>query len=120
MAGITFQVLKYDPSIGAPDSVLLNAVTNGNYTTGVGGTTVDLDPAKFADPNGVGILGEPLNQPVTPPSIAACALANGVYAQLTPGATLNANKITLWNSEGSEFGTGAYPAGTLVVRLPLR
>ena len=119
MAGITFQVLKYEPSLN-PDSVLLNCVTSGDYVTAQGGTTVDLDPSTFSDPNGVGVLGEPLNQPVTPPSIESCALAGGVYAQLTPGATLNANKISLWTNNDAELGNTAYPAGTLVVRLPLR
>jgi len=118
MAGITFQVLRYEPSIN-PDTVILNAVMSGNYVTGQGGTTVNLNPSTFTDPNGVGILGVPLSQPTTPPSIDACALANGVYAELTPGATLAANKIVLWNSEGSEFGNAAYPAGTLTIRLPL-
>lgn len=118
--GITFQVLRYEPSIGAPDSVILNAVMAGNYVTGQGGTTVDLDPSTFTDPNGIGILGDPLNQPKTPPSIETCQLAGGDYAQITPGATLNANKISFWTNNNAELGNGAYPAGTLTIKLPLR
>jgi hypothetical protein len=118
--GITFQVLKYEPSIGAPDDVLLKAVMTGDYATAQGGTVINLNPSAFADPNGVGVLGEPLNPPVTPPSIESCQLANGVYAELTPGTTLVNSTITLWDSEGSEFGNAAYPVGTLVVKLPLR
>jgi hypothetical protein len=118
--GIKFQVLKYVPSIGAPDAVLLNSVMSGNYVPGQGGTTVDLNPGTFSDPNSVGVLGEPLNQPTTPPSIESCQLAAGVYAQLTPGATLATNKISLWTNNNAELGNTAYPAGTLVVKLPLR
>ena len=117
---ITFQVLKYLPSIGAPDSVLLNAVLAGDYVTDIGGTVINLNPGTFLDPNGVGILGEPLNPPKTPPSIYACELANGVYAQLTPGSTLANSTITLWTNDDAEFGSDAYPAGTLIVELPLR
>ena len=119
-AGITFQVLRYEPSIGAPDSVILNCVTSGNYVAAQGGTTVDFDPAKFADPNGIGILGGPLNPPKTPPSIENCQLANGDYAQITVGATLNAYKISFWTNNNAELGNGAYPAGTLTIKLPLR
>ena len=117
------KVLKYIPSIGSPDSVLLAITPSGNYTTAIGGDPLDLNPKTFTDPNGVGVLGEPLNQPKTPPTIQAQAL-DGYYAQLIPGATLGANAIAFYEAEGTELGNGAYPAailnGTLTVELPLR
>jgi hypothetical protein len=118
---LAFKVLKYLPSIGAPDSVLLGVTPTGNYTTG--GDTANLNPSTFSDPNGVGVLGDPLNQPTTPPSIHSQSLS-GYYAQLIPGATLATNKIQFFASEGSELAQGAYPAailnGSLTVELPLR
>ena len=119
MAGITFQVLKYAPEIN-PDHVLLNAVMTGNYVTGQGGTTVNLNPSTFADPNGIGILGEPLALPKLPPYVEACALANGVYAQLNVGTNLSNCQIELFTNAAGELGNGAYPAGTLIIDLPLR
>jgi hypothetical protein len=120
---LAFSVLKYIPSIGAPDSVLLKCTPSGNYTTAEGGDTANLNPKTFTDPLCVGVLGEPLNQPATPPSIKEQALG-GYYAQLIPGATLGANAIAFYESEGNELGSGGYPAaitgGTLTVELPLR
>ena len=120
--GLTAKVLRYEP-INNPDSVILGITAAGNYTTAVGGSTLNLNPSQFSDPNGVGVLGEPMNQPATPPSVQAQAMA-GYYAQLIPGATLAVNKVAFYASEGAELGTGAFPAailnGTLTVRLPLR
>jgi hypothetical protein len=116
-------ILKYVPTIGSPDYALVKVTPSGNYVTAVGGDALNLNPSALTDPNGVGLLGQPLSQPTEPPSIEGEALA-GYYAQLVPGATLDANKITFWVSEAGELGSGAYPAailnGTLVVKVPLR
>lgn len=112
-------ILKYTPRSNPDYAILLIAVT-GNYVAG--GDTINLNPSAIKDPNGVGLLGDPLNQPKTPPTIDAQALG-GYYAQLDPGTTLATNKIQFYTSEGNELAAGAYPAGitggTLTVKLPV-
>jgi hypothetical protein len=112
-------IVKYTPN-GVPNEAIVSIAASGNYVTG--GDTVNLNPQNIKDPNGVGLIGYPENQPKTPPSIDAQALS-GYYAQLVPGATLGANKIQFFLSEGNELAAGAYPAailgGTLTVKLPV-
>ena len=123
--GLAFKILRYSPT-NNPDTAEIGVTATGNYVTAVGGSAADLSPGNISDPNGVGLLGEPSNQPSTPPSIEAESL-DGYYAELIPaaaGAALSGNKIRFWVSEGVELGSGAFPAailnGTLTIRLPLR
>ena len=112
-------ILKYTPRSN-PDYAVIKITASGNYVAG--GDTLNLNPSAITDPNGVGLLGDPLNQPRTPPAIDAESLS-GYYAELIPGATLATNKIQFFLSEGNELAAGAYPAaitgGTLTVRLPV-
>ena len=117
------KVLRYEPADN-PDSVILGITASGDYTTGIGGDPLDLDPSAFADPNGIGVLGEPTSQPATPPSIEAQAIG-GYVPELIPGATLAENAIVFYDlSTGAELASEAYPAaiadGTLTVKVPLR
>lgn len=117
---LAFKVLRYTPA-NNPDTVELGVTVSGNYVTN--GDTANLNPSQYADPNGLGVLGEPLSQPVTPPSVVEENLG-GYYANVVPGATLAANLIKFYQPGGAEVAAGAYPAaitgGTLTIRVPLR
>lgn len=110
---------KYDPQFG-PRFALLKITRSGNYVAG--GDAVNLNPGTWTDPNGLGILGDPLNVPQTPVAVDSEA-DQGYIATIVPGATLATFKIQYWSAEGVELGAGAYPAaisgGSLVLRLPV-
>lgn len=114
------QLLAYRPLIN-PDHAILKVVASGSYVT-VTGDTLNLNPSSWSDPNGKGLLGEPLNATKLPPSVDDQNLG-GYYAQFVPGTTLANGKIHFYLSEGSELGSGAYPAaitgGVLTVKVPL-
>ena len=82
--GLAFKILRYSPT-NNPDTAEIGVTATGNYVTAVGGSAADLSPGNISDPNGVGLLGEPSNQPSTPPSIEAESL-DGYYAELIPAA----------------------------------
>ena len=112
-------IQRYTPK-GIPDFALIKVSRSGNYVAG--GDIVNLNPGTWTDPNGVGILGYPLNVPKLPIAVDSEA-DQGYIATIVPGATLAAFKIQYWSAEGVELGAGAYPAaisgGSLVLRVPL-
>lgn len=105
----------------SPQFALVKVTRTGNYTTG--GDPVNLNPSAWSDPNGMGLLGEPLAVPGLPVAIDSEA-DTGYYAQIVAGATLAAFKIQYFTSEGNELAQAAYPNailnGTLVLRVPLK
>lgn len=115
------KLLGYLPT-DSPDWAVIQAVASGSYTT-VTGDTLNLNPSSWTDPNGKGLLGEPLNATTMPPSIETENLG-GYYAQFVPGTTLANGKVHFYSSQGSELGSGAYPAaitgGVLTIKVPLR
>jgi hypothetical protein len=121
MAVTQVKLLRYEPSIGAPDFALVQPVEAGNYSTN--GDTVNLNPGSWTDPNGIGILGEPTNLPSLPVAIDSEAIG-GYYAQWSAGTTLGNGKLVLYQPGGAQVAAGAVPAaisgGTIVLRVPLR
>lgn len=117
---LALKVLRYTPADN-PDTVELGVTASGNYVTS--GDTANLNPSTYTDPNGLGVIGQPLSQPVTPPSVVGESLS-GYYAQLIPGTTLATNKIQFFQPGGTEVSAGAYPAqitgGKLTIRVPLK
>lgn len=116
------KLLGYFPTIGAPDWAVIQAVASGSYTI-VTGDTLNTSPSAWSDPNGKGILGEPLALTTIPPSVETENLG-GYYAQFVPGTTLSNGKIHFYSSQGAELASGAYPAaitgGVLTIKVPLR
>lgn len=112
-------IQRYTPRMN-PDFALVKVARTGNYTTG--GDTVNLNPGTWTDPNGVGLLGQPLAVTKTPVAVDSEADV-GYYAQIVAGATLATFKIQYFASEGAELAQAAYPAailnGSLVLRIPL-
>jgi hypothetical protein len=117
---LTPKLLAYRPIIN-PDHAIVQFVASGNYPN-PGGDTANLNPSSWSDPNGKGLLGDPLNPTTVPPSIETENIG-GYYAQFVPGTTLANGKIHFYASEGSELANGAYPAaisgGVLTVKVPL-
>lgn len=113
-------VLRYTPP-GTPDTAELGVTPSGNYVAG--GDLMNLNPSAFTDPNGVGVLGEPLAVPKTPPAVDV-ENAAGYYAEIVIGATLAAFKLQWFQPGGAEVAAGAYPAQILAavakIRMPLR
>lgn len=120
MAVTSIKLLGYLPT-DSPDWAIVQPVMGGNYVTG--GDTLNLNPAVWTDPNGKGVLGEPLNPTAIPPAVDSENIG-GNYAQVIPGATLATTKIKLFAPGGAEVGAGAMPAaisgGVITVRVPLR
>ena len=116
------KLLGYLPT-DSPDWAVIQAVPSGNYTTNVGGDTLSISPGDYTDPNGKGVLGEPNVLTTIPPSTETENIG-GYYAQFIPGTTLKNGKVKFYQSQGSELGTGAYPAaitgGVLTFKVPLR
>ena len=118
---ITPNVSKYSPA-GVPDTLFLQLVFTGLYTTG--GDNLNLNPSAFKDPNGKGILGYPQDVPKEGVSVFSQNFT-GAYAlyeaQVVQGTTLANFKVQI-QSGGVELGAGAYPAGILnqsiVVEVP--
>lgn len=112
-------VNRYTPP-GTPDTVELAVTPSGDYVTD--GDALNLDPSTFEDPNGIGVLGQPLNVPVGKVTVDV-ENADGYYAQIVPAATLAAFKLLWFSTEGTQLAAGAYPAAItgaqIVIRLPL-
>ena len=112
-------IQRYMPR-SIPDFALAKITRTGNYVAG--GDLVNLNPGTWTDPNGIGVLGYPVNVPKTPVAVDSES-DSGYYAQVVPGATLATFKIQYFSSQGAELAAAAYPAGilngTLVLRVPL-
>jgi hypothetical protein len=112
-------VTAYTPP-GTPDTVELAVTPSGNYAAG--GDTINLNPSAFRDPNGVGVLGQPLSVPTRRVRVVANN-AGGYYPQFVPGATLATSKLQWFAPGGAEVAAGAYPAAItgaqVTVYLPL-
>ena len=94
---------RIDPIIGSAFSNviegLFNLVLTGNYTTGVGGVTIDFTQS------GANLVGT--SQP--PLSIWLDSGDTGGYQIVfVPGTTLANSKMIIYTSQGSELGSGAY------------
>lgn len=114
------KLLGYLPTDN-PDWAVIQAVATSNYVTG--GDTLSVAPAAYTDPNGKGVLGEPLGLTTIPPSTETENIG-GYYAQFIPGTTLANGKVKFYQSQGAELAAGAYPAailnGVLTFKVPLR
>lgn len=120
---IKVNLLRYTPA-NNPDTAEVQLVPSGNYVAN--GDAVNLSPSAWSDPNGLGILGTPLTEPVTPPSVYGENNLGGYYTQLLPGATLAAAKLQVFSPGGADLGNNPYPAGmkaatsAIIVRVPLK
>lgn len=108
---IAVAVAKYSPAVN-PDRVLLKLTFSNNYTQT--GDTLNLNPASWSDPNGVGVIGNPLNPPSINPSGYSTTFTGadlGGTVTVVPGTTLATYKLQVFAPGGAELSTGAYPAG---------
>jgi len=96
-------------AVGQQLRVAFNLIPSGNYTTAVGGDTLDFTTA-VPDPAFVGMLaaiesfGPALSLDVWD---AGGNLANGIFPVI--GTALNNNKVKFTSAFNTELGSGAYP-----------
>ena len=113
-------ILRYTPP-GVPDTAEVLVTPSGNCVAG--GDTMSINPKDWTDPNGVGLLGEPLSVPTSPPTVEVNNLG-GAYAQWIVGSSLTNGKIQFFAAGGADFGSNPYSAGILagqiILRVPLR
>jgi len=109
---LSLTLLKYSPNVN-PDRILLKVGFSGSYVAG--GDTLNINPASYLDPNGVGVLGYPTTPPLVVPGVFHENLTDstgpGAYVQVIPGATLGTYKLQAFNHGGAELSAAAYPAG---------
>lgn len=111
---IAVAVAKYSPAVN-PDRVILKLTFTGNYTQ-TAGDTLNLNPASWSDPNGVGVIGNPLNPPSINPQVISNNF-NGTDASdvafVVPSTSLATYKLRIFAIGGTELSTAAYPADIL-------
>lgn len=101
--------------------VSFNLIPSGNYTTAVGGDTVDFTKATV-DPtatSGKVAAAVPIQSDQGPVEFdvwdSGGNLANGVFPAM--GTAQNNNKLKFTSAFNTELGTGAYPAAILASKL---
>jgi hypothetical protein len=78
---------------------------SGNYTTAVGGDTLDLSSVAGLIPSGA----LPLQITYEANGLGTSQSAAGGYYQIGAGNALNNSKVKIFASGGAELGTGGYP-----------
>lgn len=93
----------------------IGVTTVNNYVTGVGGDACSLAASNISDPNGK-CPSLPGNASAVIAGVDSEALA-GNYCELIPAATLAGYKLKWYAPGGAELGSGAYPVGTLTLKM---
>ena len=113
--------LKKNTPVNNPDTIIVQAVPSGTYTTGSTGDAIDFTASKILNPSGLDSIGPNLNPLEV---FIGEEDLSGYYAQIIKGTTVSGWHIKFYISEGSELGSGTYPTqisgGVLLLHIVLQ